>query len=177
MSWFTENPMPPIVLAIVVEAVLAVALAKTGRRGYLWAMLAAATLAGAAVVAERWIVTPREEVVAALEEIRGIIEANDRAALLERIDRGAVPLRNRVQTDLSQLTVTEAKINDLRVLMTDDGQAARADFIGVVHFRGGGTVVLKNNVALRFDVGLRKRPEDGRWVVTGAEYRPPVGGD
>ena len=177
MSWFTENPMPPIVLAIVVEAILVVALAKTGRRSYLWAMLATAALAGAAVVIERLIVTPREEVVGALEEIRAIVEANDRGALLDRIDRGAVALRNRVQTDLSQLTVTEAKINDLRVLVNPDGQAAQADFIGVVHLRGGGTIVLRNNVALRFDVGRRKRPEDGRWVVTGAEYRPPVGGD
>lgn len=170
MTWITENPIPPIVLAILVEAGLAVALAKTGKRWIIWAMPGVALLAIGAVVAERMIVTPREEVIGAVEEVRKIVEANDRAALLERIDHAAV--RNQVQTDLSSsVTVTEAKINDLRVLVDEAGTSATTDFIGVVHLQG----FMRENLALRFKVTWRKRQEDGVWVVTSAEYKQPFG--
>ena len=36
MTWFTENPTPPIVLGIIIEAVLVVVLMKTAGRTALW---------------------------------------------------------------------------------------------------------------------------------------------
>ena len=116
MTWFTENPLPPVLIGIVVEAMLVVALFRTGKRAFLWAMLGLAAAVIGIVILERMIITPREEVKAALEEIRLLVETNDRQGLLKRIDSNpdAARLRNQVQNDLTQITVTEATITDLR---------------------------------------------------------------
>lgn len=169
MTWFTENPTPLVVLGILVEAALAVVLMKTGKRPVLWAMLVTAAFTAAAVVANIWIVTPREEVTAALEEMRQLLEQNDRPALIDRIDRGAVSLRNQVQSDQSYLTITRAKLNDLKVTVDPTGTAAKADFIGVIDFKDGGGRLPYNHIVMQFTVQLRK--SEGKWFVTDAEYR------
>lgn len=166
MTWFTENPTPPVVLGIVVEALLVVVLMKTGRREALWGMLFTAVATIGVVVANLLIVTPREEVTTALEEIRQLVEQNDRPELVKRIDPAAVSLRNQVQYDLANLTVEKAKIDKLKVLVNAEATSARAEFDGVVVIREG----MSRPIPLRFRVDLRKL--DGRWVVSSAEYQP-----
>src|SRR5690242_16065738 len=126
MTWFTENPTPPVVVGILVEAALVVVLMKTGKRAALWGMLLTALATALVVAMNILIVTPQEEVRAALEEIRQLVEQNDRTALIDRIDPVATNLRNQAQTDLSLLTVTSAKINDLKVLVDPSGTSAKA---------------------------------------------------
>jgi hypothetical protein len=166
MTWFTENPTPPVVLGIVIEAILVIVLMKTGRREALWGMLLTAVATIGVVVANFAIVTPREEVTAALEEIRQLVEQNDRPELVKRLDPSAVSLRNQVQYELASLTVEKAKIDNVRILVNDDATSARAEFDGVVVIREG----MSRPIPLRFRVELRKL--DGRWVVSSAEYQP-----
>jgi hypothetical protein len=166
MTWFTENPLPPVVIGIVVEAALVVGLAKTGKRGFLWGIIATLAIVVAVVVIGRLIVTPREAVTAAIEEMRSALAANDRAALLTHIDTGNVRLRNQVQFDLAQLTVTEAKINELKVEVDATGKIATADIKGVVHFEGQ----LYRMVPVKIRAQLKKVEPDGKWVVTHADY-------
>jgi hypothetical protein len=166
MTWLTENPTPPVVLGIVIEALLVIVLMKTGRREALWGMIFTAAVTIAVVIANFAIVTPREEVTTALEEIRQLVEQNDRPELVKRIDPAAVSLRNQVQYDLASLTVEKAKIDKLKVLVDDSGASAKAEFDGVVVIREG----MSRPIPLRFRVELRKL--DGRWVVSSAEYQP-----
>jgi len=166
MTWFTENPTPPVVLGIVIEALLVVVLMKTGRREALWGMLVTVAATIGIVVAGLLIVTPREEVTTALEEIRQLVEQNDQPELVKRIDSSAVSLRNQVQSDLANLTVEKAKIDNVRILVNAEATSARAEFDGVVVIREG----MSRPIPLRFRVDLRK--VDGRWLVSGAEYEP-----
>jgi hypothetical protein len=170
MTWFTENPLPPVVIGIVVEAALVVGLAKTGRRSFLWGIVGTLAVVVAAVVMERVIVTPREAVTGTLEEMRAALAANDRTTLLAHIDPTSIALRNKVQIDLAQLTVTEAKINELKVDVDDSGKGARADLKGWVRFDGNASTLMVKFVAVRINVDLRKR-DDGKWIVKDATYQ------
>jgi hypothetical protein len=166
MTWFTENPLPPVVIGIIVEAALVVGLAKTGKRGFLWGIVGTLAIVIAAVVTERMVVTPREAVTSAIEEMRAALAANDRATLLTHIDPGNVRLRNQVQFDLAQVTVSQAKINELKVEVDETGKIAVADIKGVVHFEG----TLVRAVPVKIRAQLKKREPDGKWVVTHADY-------
>lgn len=176
MTWFTENPMQPVTVGIILAALLVFVVMKTGRREALWALILTAAATIGLVIANVLIVTPREEVTATLEEIRLLVEANDRAALIDRIDGSAVKLRNQAQNDLTQLTVTAARINDLKVLIAESGQSAKAEFVGIIDFKDGGGRLPYTHIVLQFTVDLRK--VDGRWLVTRADYQPyrPGGG-
>jgi hypothetical protein len=173
MTWFTENPTPLVLLGTFVASVAGFALIKTGSRAALYALLGTVALTIAGVVANVLIVTPREEVIATLEEIRSKVEANDPPQLLTYIDSSptspAIALRNRVQYDLANLTVEGAKINDLKVVVSQNGTAAKAEFIGVVDFKTIGNGIPPHFV-LRFRVDL-KRVGD-RWLVMGADWEP-----
>ena len=64
MTTLIEDPTPILVVGILIEAVLAIALLRTGRGVLLWAMLAVAGLTGLGLLLERWVVTERERVEA-----------------------------------------------------------------------------------------------------------------
>lgn len=173
MSWFTENPLPPVLIGVIIEALLVVVLMRTGKRSVLWGMVALAALVVGIVVLERSIVTPREEVKQAIEEIRALVEANDRPALLQRIDSnpGVAELRNRVQSDLAQIHVDQAKVTDLRdedIKIDPAATRAKVGLIGSVDVSGAA----KAHIVLRFDIDLRKR--DGQWILTAAQWRSPL---
>jgi hypothetical protein len=177
MTWFTENPMPLVLIGTIIAAALAVVLTRTGRREALWGLIAVAVLVGVAVVTERMIVTPREEVRISLDEIRALVAANKPADLLTRIDvnpnnTDLATLRRRVQDDLARITVTEAKITELRdedILVSDSGNTAKTKFNGTVSISAaGGQAGVGGSFPFRFEVDLRKK--DGVWVITGAKY-------
>jgi len=170
MTWFTENPLPPVVIGIVIEAALVVGLARTGKRAFLWGMIATLAVVGAAVVTERMIVTPREAVTATLEQMRAALAKNDRAELLTHIDPTSITLRNKVQNDLAVITVTEAKINESKVDVDPSGKFAKADLKSVVHFEGNAATLGHKFVAVRINVDLQKRDSDGKWLVKDATY-------
>lgn len=176
MTWFTENPTPLVVLGTLIASLAGFALIKTGNRAALWTLLGTVAVTIAAVAANVLIVTPREEVIAALEEIRAKVAANDPPQLLTHIDPSPTPpaiaLRNRVQYDLANLTVQTAKINDLKVVVSESGVAAKAEFIGVVDFANSGGRLPFTHFVLRFRVDLKK--VNGRWLVTGADYDPAL---
>jgi hypothetical protein len=170
MTWFTENPLPPVVIGIVIEAALVVGLAKTGKRAFLWGIIGTLALVVGAVLMERLIVTPREAVTATLEQMRAELEANDRAELLTHIDASNIALRNKVQNDLALVTVTAAKINEMKVDVDESGKFAKADLKSVVHFEGSTATLGAKFVAVRINVDLRKRDTDGKWLVKDATY-------
>lgn len=177
MTWFTENPLPIVLLGVIIEAMLAVVLARTGKRGVLWGMIALAALVIGSVALESYIVTPREELRTALEEVRAIVASNDPPALLKRIDTNpeVARLRNQVQRDLANVTVTDAKITELKDDdIKVDGDRARTKFIGSVDMKAIGTQMAPGHLVLKFEVEWRKK--DGVWIVTAATYSSPLPG-
>ena len=168
MTWFTENPTPPVVLGTIIAAVFAVVLAKTGKREALYGIVVTAAATIGIVVMNILIVTPREEVTAALDEMRVLVEVGDRPELLKRIDPSAVTLRNNINLELAYLTVSSAKISDLEVIVAPSNVAAKAKFRGVVDFKDTAGRLPTTHFPLKFEVDLQK--VDGVWIVMQAKW-------
>lgn len=176
MTWFTENPLPIVLIGVIIEAMLAVVLARTGKRSVLWSIIGVALLVVGAVVLERFIVTPREEIRTALEEVRAIVAANDPPALIKRIDTTpqAAGLRSKVYQELANVTVTEAKITELK---DEDihvkGDVAETKFFGSVDMKLPGQAA-SSHFPRMFQVKWRKK--DGVWIITEATHSDPIQG-
>lgn len=168
MTWFTENPTPPVVLGVIIAAVFAIVLARTGKREALWGVILTMLATVVVVATNLLIVTPREEVTMALEEMRLLVEAGDRTELLKRIDPSAVNLRNDIQRELAYLTVSSARISDLEVLVATSKVAAKAKFHGVVDFKDTAGRLPTTHFPLKFEVDLEK--VSGVWIVKYAKW-------
>ncbi len=133
MTWLTENPAPIFWTALAAEAVLVVALYQTQRAVYLLGMLGVLLVGGGLLLAEHLIVTKREQVELALDEIATALVNDDRAGVIERIDPASASARNRADAALRIFKVSTAKIgSDLTITLNQltSPPSAKASFTG-----------------------------------------------
>ena len=89
MTWLVEDPTPTLVAAALIEAVLVLALVKTGRGVLLWAVGGVALLAVALLALEWLVVTDKEKVE---ETLSGAARAS-RPTIRRRFYRTSIRLR------------------------------------------------------------------------------------
>jgi len=169
MTLFVESPWPWLLIGIVAEAVLAVALLRTGRGGLLWAMLGVAgfTLLGLGV--ERLIVTDRERVEQTLDAAVAGVKASDLKQVLDCISLKADRPRRESQWILERFEVTAASISDLEITFNrlTSPPTARAKFTAVGRGSDRRNEFPYQGFAEKVIVELRW--EGGRWLV--ADYQ------
>jgi hypothetical protein len=175
MSWLTEDPTALVAAGVLIEALLVVALVKSGR-GVLFAVMAAVlvvVLAG--VLFERSVVTPREEVEATLEDARRAVERNDVESVLSHVDPAASALRGAVRQWLPRIQVQEAAIRDLRITVNEhtNPPTATAEFIGRVNGNFHETGYDHTTVLRHFTVDFHKQGD--HWLMTQYQDREPFG--
>ena len=83
MTWLTENPFPVLLIGSLTTAILAGGWLRTGSKWLLFAVIAAIAVTVGLVLAERWIVTDREQVTQTLHDLAAVVERNEVAAALE----------------------------------------------------------------------------------------------
>jgi hypothetical protein len=178
VSWLFEDPTMLIAAGVLIEALLAVALVKSGRASLVGAMAGVLLLVALGIVVEQMVVTEREQIEVVLDDAAAALVAGDVARVLRSIDPAAAELRSYVQSVMSHARITEAKLNDLRITINRHTAppTARADFMGRVKGTfGRGAASGGEGLALRrLTVDLRRDPTG--WLIT--EYRdrgPPVG--
>jgi hypothetical protein len=174
MSWLVEDPTPTLVAIVLIEAVLAIALVKTGR-GILLAVIAAVGLLGAGLLVLEWVVVTDAETVAdTLTAAAQALEANDPQAVQQFIDP-ASPMRNRVASEMAHVTINKATFNrlDVRFNRRTSPPTAEADFMGYINGRDRRGEFPYENFAGRFIVRLRR--EGDRWVMTDYEMHDRSG--
>ena len=81
-----ESPWPLLIVGLVLEAVLAIVLFRTGRGAVLWAMGGVALLVLLGVLIEQWTVTDTKRIRQTLEAAAAGLQAND-AQRVERLHR------------------------------------------------------------------------------------------
>lgn len=169
MSWIFEDVTWLIAAGIVVEAVLAVILLRTGRGAVLFAMGAVFALVLVGVAAERLIVTEPEEVESALDAVATALEANDVPTVLSYLAPEASQIRDTVERELPRLTITEAKIRDLDVKINrlTSPATAEARFRGILNVKDNSGQFPYENYMQRFTVHLRR--EGNRWLLVAYE--------
>jgi hypothetical protein len=169
MTWLVETPWPAIIGAVVVEAILAIALLRTGLVKIVGAMIAAPVIAVLLVVLERVVVTEFEEVEGTLDGAATAIERNDVERVLALIAPENKQVRQNAERAMRQFTFSEARVgNDLKVQINPltSPRSAKVSFsakLTAQDRRGdiGGTQLVPVELTLH-KVG-------GRWYV--AEYQ------
>ncbi|NIL97357.1 MAG: hypothetical protein GTO53_13600 [Planctomycetales bacterium] len=176
MSWFTEDPTLLLVIGTLVIASLAVALAKTGRVVMIAWALAVALIMAAGLVAERLIVTEREEVEQTIEQVRRAFLDNDADKVLTHISPNSEPLKRWAVRTLQTAHVLEARITDgphIEVNNFTVPPSATAELIAVAKGRAHGGNNIYDQYTARFFLRLIKQGD--RWLVEQANPEPPLG--
>ncbi len=145
-----ESPWPIVLSGIVIEALLALALLRTGRGRFLWIMLGVGVLVGGGLLLERCITTDQEAVEDCLDAIVAAAEANDINRLLENVSPKAVKVQIEARAVLNRVEVTKARLTDLETKINRLTNPPSAK----VKFRVIGE-----------DLAVDLRQENGRWLV------------
>jgi hypothetical protein len=175
MSWFFEGPWPILVTGLVVEAILIVALVRTGRAVLLWAILGVGLLTGGLLIVERLVVTDNERIAATLDGVAAAVTANDLNGVLAYIGPDAKDVRKLATDSLRRIKVREANVgNDLSIVITQQGGApsALATFTGRIRAEVHGEALGHDTYAGRFRVGLVKQGD--KWLVVAFDRRDLV---
>ncbi|HEY1602624.1 MAG TPA: hypothetical protein VGG64_23675 [Pirellulales bacterium] len=166
MSWLVEDPTPTLVALVLFEAILTIALVKTGRGALLGAIAGVALLGGGLLVLEWFVVTEKERVEDTLAGAASALESNNPQAVIEFIDPTS-PMRREVAAEMSRLNIQKATFRRLDVTFNRhiSPPTAKADFMGYINVKDRRGEVPYENFAGRFVVDLRQ--EGGRWLMTG----------
>ena len=160
-----ESPWPILLIGIAVEAVLAIALLRSGQGKMLWAMLGVAGLLVVGLVVERLVVTDREAVENTLDTAVAAVEANDLNRLLECISPSAQKTRADARWALGRVEFRKARITDLEITINrlTSPPTAKAKF----HAIGTGRDRLGESPYPSFmrPVTVNLRREKGRWLI------------
>jgi len=156
-----------ILVTILIEAVLAVALLKTGRGVLLFAMIGVLVVAAGVYGIDVLIVSDEERVAESLYGICHAMEADDQEAVLSYIAPRNLDTRNRAIWAMDQGIVDswttrglEIKINEVEFPRT-----AKVGFIGTISGRYEASPDLGSQTAkLRFVLTFEEQ-EDGQWLI------------
>lgn len=177
MSWLFEDPTMLIASGVLIEALLAVALVKSGRAALLLAMAGVLVLVLGGVFVERMVVTEREQIEATLDGVSHELEANNIEGVLSWIDPASEGMREDVRARLSQARISEVRVFDLNVNINHyvTPPTAQADFTGRIRGRyrgegGGGDGMLLRRLTVDF------RQAGDRWLITGYQDRGMITG-
>jgi len=161
MSWFTENPWPPVFVCVVMAGLAAAwGLTRNQPRGYLGAALAVLAALGCFQF-EKWIVTDREQIELEVHQLVADFTAQDEEATLDHFSPQAVDWRTQAQLALKLVKIQNIDVKDLSVKMTSGGSEA------VSQFRANGRITFSG-----MDAGhqpsrwkLTWRREQGEWKI------------
>ena len=177
MSWLFEDSTTLIVAGLLIEALVVVALIKSGRGVLVLAMIGVLIVIGLGVTIERFVVTDHERIEATLNGVAAALEANDVDGVLSYIDPAATTMRSQVRSALAGAHITEARIYDLEVEMREgaDPPSAEARFTGRVKGRYRGETTGGEGLLLRkFTVDFRRTGD--RWLITAYQDHGAIGG-
>lgn len=175
MTWLLEDSTPAIVLGVLLEALLALVLLKTGRRAALAAMGGVLVLVALAVLVERWVVTDREQLEELFARLAAALAARDADTVLAAIDPAAARVRSDARRVLAAARLDEVTITDLRIALRPRGQpsTAEADLTARASSRPGRGSPASQSVVGRFLIQLRK--EQDRWLIESYQEQPLLG--
>ena len=168
MATLLENPVPICAVGAVLATLCG--LAFLARRN-LPSLLAFAGVVGATlllVLVERWVVTDREEVEAAVADLLKAIEENDLPMVLAAIDPAATEVRSDAETLMPRVKVEDTGATSLRVEVHTAAERQTA----VAKFRGKVDGIHKSSGQRAFyfeEVHLFWVKRDGQWFVE--DYR------
>ncbi len=165
MSALLESPWPSLMLGLALEAILIIALVRTGRGKILAAMAVVATATIVLLLVERLVVTEREEVEDALASAAQALVSNDLEALLAIFSPDS-PRRGEVQSVLKRFAIREAHIGgDLEIHFNRQAvpPSVTTQFTGRAEIRDSRGQIPYEHVIRKFKVTLHRQGD--RWLI------------
>ncbi len=171
--FFLESPWPILIVGLVAEALLAVALFRTGRGKLLWPIGGVALLVLLGLVAERYTVTDTKLVRQTLDAAAAGLVANDK----DRVKACIVPDPDgdptRAATDEAfryPVVFRRISISDLDVKFNDRTSPPTADATFMVYVtvrvRGPDSTEI-GEITKPVNMKIKLRKHSGRWLVYG----------
>jgi hypothetical protein len=166
MTTLLEDPLPIVLIGILLEAMLSIAWVNTRRRGLLVAMLAVLLLVAGGVGVEWWVVTDAERIEDALIGAAQALEADDLAAFDQYLAGSATRTRSRAAYALGLVEIDRFRITHLDIALNrlTSPPTAQARFFGAVHYRGRAEAISYGIYRAEFTVTLQL--DNGRWLIT-----------
>ena len=169
MTTLLENPIPILLVGILVEAVLGVIFMNNRRGIVLLPMAGVLVFVLLGVLLEWVVVTEREEVEATLDGLAAAIEANDLERALSYVSpkvASAEKTRRRARWAMNRFEVREAKIRNLEIKINrlTSPPSAKATFNGILSLTDRKGEYPYNTHPIGFTVEFRK--EGDRWLLT-----------
>lgn len=168
MTWLFEDPTPAILTIVMIEAILGLFYVATVQKGFLWAMGGFATLLGAVILADYFVVTDREEVQETIRQGVSALRDNDLPRVLTFLSPSAVKTRDRAIWAMNLVRFTNVSISDLKIEINRDATPPTAEvrFFAVFRyeFREKTAEAIYEAYAAKFTVIFEK--VDGRWLLT-----------
>jgi hypothetical protein len=168
---FLESPWPILLLGIAAEAILAIALVRTGRGVLLWAMIGVGLVVVAGVVVERLVVTERERVAETINGAARAVEKGDLNGILSYVSPSAAATRAAAQQWHGSYEISEIKVRnlDVKINKLTSPPTALAEFNVLVTGRvKGGMMEYAGTQPGK--VTLQLRLEGGRWLIADHKF-------
>ena len=170
MEIFVESPWPAIFFGVIGEAILAVALVRTGRGVLLWAMAGVLAVSLTGVGVARLVVTEKKLAAAVVYDCAAAAEKNDAEGILRHVSPEDEELRAWIIAAMQQFEISEVKIRALDIainrLTSPPTATATFNFIGTGKDRRGeyGQMTRPGRVIVQM------RREPGGWVIVGHKF-------
>ncbi|NLF68100.1 MAG: hypothetical protein GX575_03485 [Candidatus Anammoximicrobium sp.] len=175
MTWLTENPLPVLLIGSLTAIILAGGWLQTGSRWLLAAIFAAIALTIGAVLAERLIVTDREQVTQTLFDIAALVERNQVNEALEYAYPGTPAVRSQAAAELPLYRFSEVNIKsnlEVRVSPERHPPTAVAEFNVVVVLSTRDGLLAHRRIPRYLEVTFLQ-DDDGQWRVGAYEHFDP----
>ncbi len=137
MTWLVENPLPTIVICLVVAGIFVTTFFRTRRPVFLLGVVGAAVLLVIGLWIESAVVTESEEVEQTIEDAAQAMEDGDLNGLLSLIDPEASEIRGLVDLELGRrdFETATAKIESIEFTRSSSPVRARVILFGKVEGR------------------------------------------
>jgi hypothetical protein len=178
MTWLLEEPLPTIIAGVLAVAILGGLWIRTGRKGLVYALIAVVVAAVGLVLAEKWVVTYREQVDATLRQCAADVESNDLQAVLRHVHPQAEQIRLRVNSEFPKYHFREVRIaRNLEITVNDQHDPPQAltrfNVAAVGSERGG---LIANQRVLRYVEVTFQLDTDHEWRVIDYAHFDPLHG-
>jgi hypothetical protein len=176
LMWYGDTLWPTLVALAAVASVSGMLWWERRRPVALVIALLCIPLGIAAVVVERRIVTPREEVTRRLEQLVADFERRDRTAVVDCVSTRTPHLQHLAERALDKVAITNVRLTDVNVEISgEDVLRART------HFRVTADVVVSQLYRMprqpsRWQATWEQEA-DGRWRMMDLEQLDPLTGE
>lgn len=173
--WFTEVAWPPMVIAIGLAVAALVLWRERLQRKYLLLAVVGSAAAIATYFIEKSVVTDRERIEDAIDQLAMSFQRGDSAAVLDAISQQAPALRQLASLALKRVEVTDISVTAVNVELRGLGDSRAKS-----HFRVNGTVTLDKSHKIghqptRWIATWQK--ETDRWRMIDIEQLDPISGE